>query len=122
MSLREKWETFCGEAEAFLRDMRYFRLFPRHYKGATGPVPKEQKEKWRYWSEQAHGYYNFRKRVAYSGCRWYVLTYKDGHKELAYLRVWYVIMPKVGRLCRGIVPRLWSVFDYEHVESIRIAF
>ena len=51
------------------------------------------------------------------------LTFKDGRKELAYLKVRRDIIPHGGRLCRGrLFPRLWDVTQYEHARKIDLAF
>ena len=76
-----------------------------------------------YWHKVAHNYYNLKKRVGCSSDHWYVITYKDGRKELAYLKVRYSLRPHGGRLCRGVIlPSYWGVTDFEHARNIELAF
>lgn len=99
-----------------LQDIRHLKLFPKRYKTTKGLSADEWREVW-------HRYNNFKKIVDCSDYHWYVITYKDGRKELAYLKVWRLVEPHGGRLCRGmILPMLFSPTQYEHVEDIRIAF
>ena len=98
-----------------LRDLRHFRLFPKRYKTSKGRSRA-------YWSKVSRAYGNFTKRVASSDYHWYVITYKDGREELAYFRMWYIVIPHKGRLCRGIIPHYWSVMQFEHTKDIRLAF
>ena len=97
------------------KDVRYLKLFPKRYKTTQGK-PSE------YWLEVSRNYHNFHKRVDCSGYHWYVITFKDGRKELAYFKVWRVVFPHGGRLCRGLIPRYWDIRQYEHTKDIRLAF
>ena len=104
------------ELKYILQDLRHFKLFPKRYKTTTGKSAG-------YWSHVHRAYGNFKKRVGNSGWHWYVVTYKDGRKELAYFRVWRFVLPHGGRLCRGLIfPRYWSVRKYEHTKKIELAF
>ena len=99
-----------------IKDLRYLKLFHKRYKTTKG-----QSED--YWRGVSKEYYNFKKRVDNSGYHWYVVTFKDGRKELAYFKVRRLVIPHGGRLCRGfLLPRLWHVRDYEHTKHIRLAF
>ena len=97
------------------KDLKYFKLFPKRYK-TTHYGDKD------YWHKVSRDYGNFKKRVDYSYYHWYVITFKDGRKELAYFKVWRVVIPHGGRLCRGLIPRYFGITDYEHVKDIRLAF
>ena len=97
-----------------LKDLRYIRI-PRRYK-----TYKNGSEL--YWGFVQRSYWNFKKRVDYSGYHWYVITFKDGRKELAYFRVCKWVLPRQGRLCRGLIPRHWAITQYERVKDIRLAF
>lgn len=98
------------------KDLRYWRPFARRYKTSQG-------QSYSHWQTISRDYNNFKKRVDYTDYHWYVITFKDGHKELAYFRVWRIIYPREGRLCRGILfPRYWSPAQYEHTKEIRLAF
>lgn len=98
------------------QDLRYIRLVHRRYKTTHyGDAD--------YWHKVALDYNRFKKRVDNTDYRWYVITYKDGSKELMYFKVWRIVIPHGGRLCRGaIIPRYFGVTDYEHVKEIRLAF
>lgn len=99
----------------YWQDLKYIRLFRKRYKTTHyGDAD--------YWHKVAHDYYNFKKEVDWHYFHWYVITYKDGHKELAYFKVWRIVIPHGGRLCRGLIPRYFGVTDYEHVKDIRLAF
>lgn len=98
------------------KDLRYWRPFAKRYKTTQG---KSQK----YWQTISRDYYNFKKRVDCTDYHWYVITFKDGHNELAYFRVRRVVFPRGGRLCRGFfLPRYWPPTQYEHTKDIRLAF
>lgn len=101
-----------------LTDLRYFKLFRKRYKTTRIENRKERAD---YWHKVAHDYYCFRKRVDCCGWHWYVITYKDGRRELAYFNVWRLVNPQ-GNLCRGIIPRYWTTHEHEHVKNIRLAF
>ena len=99
-----------------LQDLRHLKLFRKRYKTTHyGDAD--------YWHKVAHDYYNFKKRIDCSDYHWYVVTYKDGRTELAYFKVWRIVIPHGGRLCRGaIIPRYFGITDYEHIKDIRLAF
>lgn len=100
----------------FLQDIRHFKLFPKRYKTTQGKDAD-------YWRKVSREYGNFKKRVDGTGYHWYVITFKDGRKELAYFKIWRMVIPHGGRLCRGIIfPRYWGTHQYEHVKDIRLAF
>lgn len=106
--------------EYFWQDLRYFKPFRKRYKTTW---IEDHDKRCEYWSKVSKDYYNFKKRVDCSEFHWYVITYKDGRKELAYFKIWRIVVPHGGRLCRGaIIPRYWGVTDYEHVKDIRLAF
>lgn len=98
------------------QDLRYFRLFPKRYK-LTHYGDAD------YWHNVSREYGNFKKRVDSCDYHWYVITYKDGSRELAYFKVWRIVNPHGGRLYRGaIIPRYWGITQQEHVRDIRLAF
>lgn len=99
----------------YWKDIRYLK-FPKKY-GTTQGKDAD------YWHKVSRNYYNFEKRVDTCGWHWYVITFKDGRKELAYLKVHRAIIPHGGRLCRGLIfPRYWGVDQYEHTKEITLAF
>jgi len=104
----------------FFSEVRYFTLFPKRYK--TTKIA-ERKAREDYWRKVARDYGNFKKRVDCRDWHWYVVTYKDGRKELAYFKVWRIVNPHGGTLRRGFLfPRYWTTREYEHVSKIRLAF
>lgn len=104
----------------FLEDARYFKLFPKRYKTTW---IEDRKEREVYWRDVRRRYNNFRKRVDCSIYHWYVITYKDGRKELAYFSIWRMVDPHAGRLCRGLLfPRFWGTDKFEHTVDISVAF
>lgn len=108
------------EIKYLLRDLRYFTLIPKKYK-TTRIADFDERNA--YWSKVAKDYYNFKKRVDSSDYHWYVITYKDGRKELAYFKVWRLVLPHGGGLCRlALVRRYFGTQEYEHVKDIRLAF
>ena len=108
-----------NDLEYFFKDIRYFKLFHKKYKPTQ---IADYKERCEYWSKVGRAYNNFKKRVDCSYYHWYVITYKDGRKELAYFKVWHIVIPHGGRLCRGLIPRYFGTKDYEHIQDIRLAF
>ena len=101
------------------KDIRYFRLFHKRYK--TTQIA-DYKERCEYWDKVSSDYERFKEWVDDSEFHWYVITYKDGRKELAYFRVWHLVIPQGGRLCRGLIPRHFWITHYEHIKDIRLAF
>ena len=99
----------------YWKDLKYIRLFRKRYK-TTHQGDAD------YWHNVSRAYYNFKKEVDWHYSHWYVITYKDGHQELAYFKVWRIVIPHGGRLCRGLIPRYFGITDYEHVKDIRLAF
>ena len=105
-----------GLLKSYWDDLRYISLFPRRYKPTKGKNEE-------YWRRVSRAYGNFAKAVDCSATNWYVITFKDGRKELAFFKVRRNVIPHGGRLCRGcIFHRYWSVVQYEHTKSIRLAF
>lgn len=108
-----------------LRDLRYFTIFPRRYKQVPQDCPADAKERVEYFHKVSRAMSNQGKKIRCSCYHWYVITFKDGHKELAYLK-WrtfpYEGLLVKGAFCRGLIyhhpiDALW----YSHVQSIRIS-
>ena len=115
--------------------LRYFKLWPKRERGAPPDMPprcypRENPEGYKawqeYWRNIGRQYGNFVKKLDCSAYRWYVITFKDGSKELAYLRVvpkgfWGRYQPPY--LVRGLLfPRRLDSWHYAHFKSTRIAF
>ena len=106
------------ELKYILQDLRNFKLFPKRYKTTTGKSAG-------YWSHVHRAYGNFKKRVGNSGWHWYVGTYKDGRKELAYLRVLQngIFSGLASAIYRGIlIPHRISFAQFDAMKNIRVAF
>lgn len=101
-----------------LDDLRLLVLFPKRY-DATGSHDRA------YWRGVSQMYGNMEKRLLSSGFRWRVITYDDGHRELAYLRVLQggMLSGKYPAIYRGLViPRRISTATFSRIKDIRIAF
>ena len=105
-------------------DLRCFKLFPKS-RGTPQAQAKTRRRRTHYWNSVAREYSNWRKRLSSTDFRWFVITYKDGTQELAYIR-----LRKGGILSgmrtdayRGIlIPRRLGAVWYSQVKDIRIAF
>lgn len=100
-------------------DLHYLVLSPKKY-GEPPDLPQETKLRGRYWRGVMARYANKQKELAQKGFRWHVITFIDGRKELAYLRVLKLgISPAIYR---GLIPRLLTTQQYANIKDIRIAF
>lgn len=101
-----------------LADLRYLTLFPRRYREAV-------KHSADYWRAEIRRYANTEKRIECTDYQWYVLEFKDGHKELARLRVLQggLFSGYAPAIYRGLViPRRIGFVTFAHIENIRLAF
>lgn len=106
------------QLQNFFADLRYFTLFPKRY-----DAPKGQSQE--YWRNVTRSYGNMQKRIKWSYFRWYVITYDDGHKELAYIRVLCggIFSGLSPALYRGIIiPRMIDYSTFARIKDIKIAF
>lgn len=106
------------EFKNFLSDLRYLTLFPRRYR-TSGRRPAD------YWHEVVRDYKNAEKLLDSSDFRWRVLEFKDGHKELAYLRVRQggFLSGYASAIYRGVVfPRRIDYPTFANIDRIRLAF
>jgi len=107
-----------NELRNIFSDLRYFTLRPRRIRIA----PRLGEDGWR---EELRRYGNAEKRILSSDFRWYVLEFKDGKKELAYLRVLQGgllsgLSPAIYRGC--IIPRRIDYVTFSGIGRIRLAF
>lgn len=103
--------------KSYWNDLRCIRFSRKRYKTPTMPSG--------YWHKVAREYRNTEKRVQSTRFRWYVLTYRDKHKELAYLRVLSggFFSGEAPALYRGIIiPHRINLVHYSFIKSIRLAF
>lgn len=101
-----------------IQDLRHVSLFPRRY-----DTPKGKDDA--YWREKAGDYANYEKVLKASDLRWRVITYDDGHEELAYLRVLQggPFSGLYSAIYRGIIfPRRIELGTWARIKDIRIAF
>jgi hypothetical protein len=99
-------------------DLRLLVLFPKRYV-ARGTHDGA------YWRGMTQVYGDMEKRLLSSGYRWRVITYDDGHRELAYLRVLQggMLSGKYPAIYRGLaIPRRISLETFSRIKDIRIAF
>ena len=101
-----------------LGDLRYLVLFPGRHKVAWGRGED-------YWRSELRRYGNAEKRILSSDYRWYVLEFKNGRKELAYLRVLQggFFSGLYPAIYRGIfIPRMLDYVTFSGIDRIRLAF
>lgn len=101
-----------------LDDLRLLVLFPKRYevRGSHGAD---------FWRRALQSYGDLEKRLLASGYRWRVVTYDDGYRELAYLRVLKggVMSGKYPAVYRGLViPRRIDLETFTRIKEIGIAF
>ena len=108
MSNQHKWD-----------DLRYIKI-PKKY-GLPPNQPTKKAERGRYWDDVLRRYNDTCKWIQSQDYHWYVLTFTDGRKELAFLRIRKRRWSEV--ICRGlIIPRLLSTIQYASISDIRLAF
>ena len=103
-----------------MADLRCFVFFGRRCR-APLPAFATKQAKIDYWHTISRRYGNTIKRLTTSGYRWRILTFKDGHKELAYLSVrkWGL----APAIFRGLViPRMVGYIQFSNIQSIKTAF
>lgn len=105
-------------------DLRCFKLFPKR-RGLPQEQPRTRRRKTYYWNSIGREYSNWCKRLSCTDFRWFIITYKDGTEELAYikLRQGGILSGMLPDAYRGIIiPRQLGVVWYSNVKDIRIAF
>ena len=106
------------ELLSIIHDLRYFTLIPRRYRTARGKGEE-------YWSKVMRAYKNAMKEIGSMNTHWHVIEYKDGHCELAYLRVLQggIFSGLRPAIYRGvIIPRMVRFGTFDHIDRIRLAF
>lgn len=106
------------EFKNFLSDLRLLVLFPKRYgvRGTRGPE---------FWRNAVQSYGDFCKRLEESAFAWRVITYDDGHEELARLRVLKggMFSGKYPAVYRGaVIPRRITLETWARIKEIRVAF
>ena len=101
-----------------IQDLRRVTILPRRY-----DTPKGKDDA--YWRERNREYADYEKVLRASDLRWRVITYDDGHEELAYLRVLQggVFSGLYPAIYRGVIlPRRIELGTWARIKDIRIAF
>lgn len=107
-----------GEIKYRLGELRYFHLFPRRYSSPKGMSRED-------WTRVSREYANMMKRIECSDYHWRVITYDDGRKELAYLRVLRggLFSGMSPAIYRGpVIPHIIKLGTFAHITNIRLAF
>ena len=100
------------------KDILYLKPFRKRYKAKEGL----KREDWDYIMRR---YGNYEKEIESSGYRWRVISYDDGRKELAYLRVLSggIFTGRYPAIYRGIIiPKMITYQVFSHIKDIRLAF
>lgn len=82
------------EIKQTLQSLRNYRLFPKRCKPLLGKSDS-------FWRRIGGQYGDFMKKLNGSDYHWRVITYKDGSKEIAYLKV------RQGGLLSGMYPAIY---------------
>ena len=100
-----------------LADLRYVTIVPRRYVTPAGLGEA-------YWGGVIERYRDAERRIETTHHRWYVIEFKDGHKELARLRVLQggLFTGKFPAIYRGFIPRRVTYSTFSHVKDFRLAF
>jgi len=102
----------------YWKDIRYLTPFPRRRNPPTGMTRE-------YWGNVLRRYGNARKDIRTSNNHWRVISYDDGSRELAYLRVLQggIFSGKYPAIYRGVIfPRMVDYGTFAHITDIRLAF
>ena len=106
------------------QDLRCLKLFPKSRRIPQGKAKRGRRRSY-YWNEVARKYECWCKRLMRTDYHWYVITYKDGTKELSYIRLRQggLFSGMLPDAYRGIlIPRRLGVVWYSQVKETRIAF
>lgn len=117
-SKKELLEEIYYQIVHTIEDMRYIKLYRKQY-----PVPQGKGED--YWRDVMRRYGNTEKRVKCSYYHWHVIEFKDGRKELAYLRVLQngIFSGMASAIYRGIlIPHRITYPQFDAIKEIRLAF
>jgi len=106
-----------GTMKDLLSDLRHFTLFPRRYPALRGMGHD-------FWAGVVRRYRNAEKEIADADSPWFVIEWRDGGQELAFLRVLKggFLSGRYPAIYRGFWPRRLSYSDFSRIEAIRAAF
>lgn len=106
-------------------DLKYLRILPKRYARPFDTIPSDIEGRAQYWRAVSRRYGNEVKRLTCTDYHWHIITYKDGRKELAYLRAIKggLFGGMTPAMFRGIViPRKVSLMTFSCIKHIRFAF
>jgi len=98
----------------------------KYRKLSLDKVPKDFKGRCEYWRKVGRAYGNMEKKLDCSDYHWRIITYKDGYKQLSYLRVrekgfWSAGSPPYI-ICGILFTRRLSTREFANIKDIRLAF
>ena len=102
----------------YWEDLRCAFFIPKSYKPPTGMDEAG-------WRAVMRRYANMGKTISCSAYHWRIITYDDGRRELAFLRVLKggFFSGKYPAIYRGIlIPRRIGYVTFAHITDIRLAF
>lgn len=117
-SKKEILEDIYYQIVHTIEDMRYIKLYRKQY-----PVPQGKSDD--YWRDVVRRYGNVEKKIKCGFYHWYVIEFKDGRKELAYLRVLQngLFSGMRSAIYRGILfPHKVSHAQFDAMKDISVAF
>ena len=117
-SKKELLEEIFYQIVHTIEDLRYVKLYRKQY-----PVPQGKGEE--YWRDVMRRYGNRMKEIRDGYYHWYVIEFKDGRKELAYLRVLHngLFSGMCPAIYRGLLfPHLVRHAQFDAMKEIRLAF
>ena len=117
-SRKELFEDIYYQIVNTIHDLRYVKLYRKQY-----PVPQGKDDD--YWRGVMRRYGNFEKQLKGRYYRWHVIEFKDGRKELAYLRVLQngLFSGMASAIYRGVLfPHRVTFPQFDAMKDIRVAF
>lgn len=101
-----------------LADLRCLFVLPKRYKTPIGKPLS-------YWMDVSRRYGNMMKKLDGCDYRWHIISYDDGRRELAYLRVLQdgFFSGACPSIYKGmVIPRRIGYGTFSHIKDIRLAF
>ena len=117
-SKKELLEEIFYQIVNTIHDLRYIKLYRKQYPAKQGMDDD-------YWRDVMRRYGNFEKKIKGGYHRWYVIEFKDGRKELAYLRVLQngLFSGMASAIYRGLLyPHRITHVQFDAMKDIRVAF
>ena len=117
-SKKEILEDIFYQIVHTIKDLRYVKLYRKQY-----PAEKGKSED--YWRNVVRRYGNAVKEIKCGYYHWYVIEFKDGRKELAYLRVLQngLFSGMRAAIYRGLLfPHIITHVQFDAMKDISLAF